>query len=43
MEEDAQNKKEQKFASVTIEDVNAILAESIEDRVTPYAKFSYDE
>ena len=36
-------KKSEQIANVTEEDVLAEMADSIEDRVTPYAKYTYDE
>ena len=41
MAEDAQKRKEAKGASVTQEDIDKVLAESIEARVTPYASLTY--
>ena len=43
MAEDAQKRKEAKGASVTQEDIDKVLAESIEARVTPYASLPYSE
>ena len=43
MAQDAQRRKEEMHASVTQADVDAVLAESIEARVTPYAELPYPE
>jgi len=43
MAEDSMRRKEEMHASVTKEDVDAVLAETIEQRVTPYGQFTYTE
>ena len=43
MQQDAQQRREKRIAAVTKEDVDEVLAESIEQRVTPYGNYSYDE
>ena len=43
MANDAQRRKEEKGASVTQADIDQVLQESIEARVTPYADLPYSE
>ena len=43
MKQDALDRKERRMAAVTKEDVDDVLAESIEQRVTPYGHHSYED
>ena len=43
MQQDAQQRREKRIAAVTKEDVDEVLAESIEQRVTPYGNYNYEE
>ena len=43
MIQEALDRKERRMAAVTKEDVDEVLAESIEQRVTPYGHHSYEE
>jgi len=43
MQQDADNRKQKIQSEITKADVDEVLAESIEKRVTPLAHLSYDE
>jgi hypothetical protein len=43
MMQEALDRREQRHAEATKEDVEEVLKESIEQKVTPFAQYTYDE